>query len=229
MACTMPIIVPVKLKMSASGASVMPSASSSLFTAPLRPSRIIHAKVRTRKLVQNGISTRSMSASRMRGPRRRQQVGDRVTREQREHRGPERDPQRDAQRAQIDRRGRRPHIVLGGQSAGLVQQAQPQDLRHGIQEERHDQQQQRVDWPGADPGCAAQRPPRPSAPGRIAAGRVQAGGVLGGRRGGTHADPSTMVWSLPHPTRIAVPDRGMAAPRSVNCFSDRTRSPGRAT
>ena len=66
-ACTMPIIVPVKLKISDSGASVMPSASSSLFTAPLRPSRIIHEKVRTRKLVQNGIRTRMVRTSRVRG------------------------------------------------------------------------------------------------------------------------------------------------------------------
>ena len=48
-ACTMPIITPVKLKISDSGASVMPSESSSLFTAPLRPSRIIHAKVADEK------------------------------------------------------------------------------------------------------------------------------------------------------------------------------------
>ena len=65
-ACTMPIITPVKLKISATGASVMPSEISSRFTAPLRPSRIIQAKVRTRKLVQNGISTSRVKVSRAR-------------------------------------------------------------------------------------------------------------------------------------------------------------------
>jgi hypothetical protein len=60
----MPIITPVKLKIRFTGASVRPTEMSRRLTAPFRPKRIIHAKVRTRKLVQNGISTRSVRVSR---------------------------------------------------------------------------------------------------------------------------------------------------------------------
>ncbi|MNI70042.1 hypothetical protein D3C73_1258290 [compost metagenome] len=39
----------------------MPSACSNWFTTPLRPSSTTHAKVRTKKLVQNDSSTQNSS------------------------------------------------------------------------------------------------------------------------------------------------------------------------
>ena len=205
----MPIIVPVKLKISDSGASVMPSESSSLFTAPLRPSRIIHEKVRTRKLVQNGI--RTQDGEDIPGPRarRREEVRDRIAGKEREGRGPGRDLQRDAERPQVHRRRRRPQVVLGRQLAGPVDQAEPQDLQDGVEEERDDQEQQRVERPGADPAGARQRRP---------------GTAATGLDRGCHATPSTSVWSPRHPTRMRVPGGGTAAPPSVSCFRDSTRS-----
>jgi len=65
-ACVMPMRTPVRLKMSATGASVSLIASSSLFTAPLRPRSTIQANARTRKLVQNGRSTQKVSRLRHR-------------------------------------------------------------------------------------------------------------------------------------------------------------------
>ena len=64
-ACTMPTMTPVKLKIILIGASVTPRARSHWLTAPLRPSSTIQAKVRTRKLVQNGISTQMIRVLRV--------------------------------------------------------------------------------------------------------------------------------------------------------------------
>ena len=59
-ACTMPTMTPVILKSSVSGASISPADSRKLLRAPRRPSSTIQAKVRTRKLVQNGRRTQRM-------------------------------------------------------------------------------------------------------------------------------------------------------------------------
>ena len=60
-ACVMPIITPVKLKITWTGASTSPVASSNWLSAPLRPSSTIHANARTRKLVQKGSSTQKVN------------------------------------------------------------------------------------------------------------------------------------------------------------------------
>ena len=142
-------------------------------------------------------------------PRRREEIRDRIAGKEREGRGPGRDLQRDAERPQVHRRRRRPQVVLGRQLAGPVDQAEPQDLQDGVEEERDDQQQQRVERPGADPAGARQRRP---------------GTAATGRDRGCHATPSTSVWSPRHPTRMRVPGGGTAAPPSVSCFRDSTRS-----
>ena len=54
MACTMPTSTAPKLYNILAGACVMPMACNHWLITPLRPSSTIHAKVRTRKLVQNG-------------------------------------------------------------------------------------------------------------------------------------------------------------------------------
>ena len=51
--------------MSFTGASVRPTACIHSLIAPRRPSSTIQAKVRTRKLVQKGISTQRMSMFRV--------------------------------------------------------------------------------------------------------------------------------------------------------------------
>ena len=95
----------MKLKISATGASVMPSEISSRFTTPLRPSRIIQAKVRTRKLVQNGISTSRVKDVARSRRRVREQVGDRIASEQRQRRRPTGDLEGDDECLQVDRGG----------------------------------------------------------------------------------------------------------------------------
>ena len=65
--CTMPICTPSMLWIICIGVSITPRPFKVWLTTPLRPKMTIQAKVRTRMLVQNGISTKVINSARTRG------------------------------------------------------------------------------------------------------------------------------------------------------------------
>jgi hypothetical protein len=65
--CVMPTMTAKALLSNGSGPAARPPHCASEFTTPCRPSRIIHAYVRTSRLMENGSATQSMISVTTRG------------------------------------------------------------------------------------------------------------------------------------------------------------------
>src|ERR1700730_10974576 len=130
-AWVMPMSTPVRLKITATGAFVSPVASSSLLSAPLRPRSTIQANARPER--QEHPERQPAPPPRIAGG---QEIRDRIAAEQGERGRPRGDLERDEEHVDVEGRGEEAREVLAGESAAAVDDAQPQELPHRIDEEQ---------------------------------------------------------------------------------------------
>src|SRR6185437_2484175 len=102
-----------------------------------------------------------------------------------------------------------------GRRAARVEEAEDENLRHRVDEEREQEEKQRVDRPGLDPARLAERRPRRGGDALLHGRSAPAG--------------NTTPCSRLQPRRAGSPVRGVLPAPSESCLTDRVTPPGNAT